>query len=96
MSTAAPPQHRQSHVTLEHAEGLCLVGDVEAEARTGAKVEEPMSRDPLPKHAARWPLAILQHQIRALHGDAALQRLALQNEQTLFWKRRVRGQGGGR
>ncbi len=71
VSIAAPPQHRERHVTLERAERLRRVRDVEAQTRAGAQVEEAMSRDPLPQHAARGPLAVLQHQVRAIHRDAA-------------------------
>lgn len=48
VSTAAPPQHGEGHVALEHAEGLRRVRDVEAKAHAGAIVKEPVSRDPLP------------------------------------------------
>lgn len=86
VSVAAPPHHGQGRVTLERAERLRRVRHVQAQARAGAQIEEAMSGDPLPQHAARGPLAVLQHQVRAIHRDAALQRLALQDEQTLFWK----------
>lgn len=82
--TAAPPQHWVGHVTLERAEGLRRVRDVESQAHAGAQIEKAMSGDPLPQHAARGPLAVLQHQVRAVHGDAAFQRLTLQDEQTLL------------
>ena len=95
VSTAAPPQHGEGHVALECAERLRRVGDVEAQARAGAQVEEAMSGDPLPQHATRGPLAVLQHQVGAVHCDAALQRLALQDKQTLFWRETDERQGGG-
>ena len=93
---AAPPQHREGHVALERAERLRRVRDVEAQARAGAQIEEAMSGDPLPQHAARGPLAVLQHQVRAVHCDAAFQRLALQDEQTLSWKKKTDEKRRGR
>jgi len=84
VAAAAPPQHREGRVALERAQRLRRVRDVEAQARAGAQVEEAMPGHPLPQHAARGPLAVLQHQVGAVHCDAALQRLALQDEQTLF------------
>lgn len=85
VSAAAPPQHGERRVALERAERLRGVRDVEAQARAGAQIEEAVSGDPLPQHAARGPLAVLQHQVGAVHRDAALQRLALQDEHTLRW-----------
>lgn len=84
VSTAAPPQHSKGHVTLERAERLRCVRDVEAQAHAGTQVEEAMPGDPLPQHAARGPLTVLKHQVRAIHCDAALQWLTLQDKQTLF------------
>lgn len=84
-SVAAPPEHGEGGVAPERAEGLRLVGQVEAQAGAGAQVEEAVLGDPLPEHAARGPLAVVQHQVRAVHGDATLQRLALQDEEALFW-----------
>lgn len=84
VSIAAPPQHREGHVTLEYAKRLCRIRNVEAQACAGAQIEEAMPGDPLPQHAARWSLAVLQHQVRAIHCDAAFQRLTLQDKKTLF------------
>lgn len=86
VSTAAPPQHREGRVTLKCAEGLRGVGQVEAQARAGAQVEEAMLRDPLPQHVARGPFAVLQNQVRTIHRDAPLQRFTLQDEDALFWE----------
>lgn len=77
VSSAAPPQHGEGHVALEHAERLRRVRHVEAQASAGAQIEEAMTGDPFPQHAACGPLAVLQHQVRAIHCDAAFQRLAL-------------------
>lgn len=88
VSTAAPPQHREGHVTLESAKRLRRIGNIEPQAHACAQIEEAMPGDPLPQHAARWLFAVLQHQVRAIHCDAAFQWLALQNKQTLFWKRK--------
>lgn len=89
VSTAAPPQHREGHVTLECAKRLRCVGNIEPQACACAQIEEAMPGDPLPQHAARWLFAVLQHQVRAIHCDAAFEWLTLQNKQTLFWKRMV-------
>lgn len=86
VSIAAPPQHREGHVAFKRAKRLRRVRDVEAQAHAGAQVEEAMLRDPLPQHAARGPLAVLQHQVRAIRRDAAFQRFTLQDEQALLWK----------
>lgn len=86
VSLAAPPQHRNGHVTFEHAKRLRGVGHVEAQAHAGAQVEEPMLGDPLPQHVSRGPLAVLQHKAGAIHRDATFQRFTLQDEQALFWK----------
>lgn len=84
VAAAAPPQHGEGGVALEHAERLRGVGRVEAQARAGAQVEEAMLGDPLPQHAARGPLTVVQNRAGPIHGDAALQRLALQDEHTLL------------
>lgn len=86
VSTAAPPQHREDRVAFKCAEGLRGVGQVEAQARAGAQVEEAMLGDPLPQHVARGPFAVLQNQVRAIHCDATLQRFTLQDEEALFWE----------
>lgn len=88
VSIAAPPQHREGHVTLECAKWLHRIRDVEAQARARAQIEEAMPGDPLPQHAARWLLAVRQPQVEGIHRDAALQWLTLQNKQTLLWKRK--------
>lgn len=84
--TAAPPEHGEGRVALKRAESLGRVRNVEAQARAGAQVEEAMSGHPLPQHAARRPFTVLQHQVGAVHGDAALQWCTLQYKDTLFWK----------
>lgn len=86
VSIAAPPQHRKGHVAFKHAKRLRRVRHVEAQAHAGAQVEEAMLGDPLPQHVACGPPAVLQHQVGAIHCDAAFQRFTLQDEQALFWK----------
>lgn len=83
--TAAPPQHRESGVASKRAEGLRFVRQIEPQTGAGAQIEEAMLGDPLPEHTARGPLAVAQHQVGAIHCDAALQRFTLQDEEAFFW-----------
>lgn len=84
-SIAAPPQYRESGVTSKCAEGLRLVRQIEPQTGAGAQIEEAMLGDPLPEHTARGPLAVVQHQVWAIHCDATLQRFTLQDEEAFFW-----------
>lgn len=80
VSVTAPPQGAEGRVTLERAERVRGIAGVEAQAHAGAQVEEAVSGHPLPEHAARGPLTVLQHQVGAVHGDAAFQLGTLQDE----------------
>lgn len=82
---AAPPQHRESGVARKRAEGLRLVWQIKSQTGAGAQIEEAMLRDPLPEHGPRGPLAVVQHQVWAIHCDAPFQWLTLHDEEALFW-----------